>query len=374
MHKVNGSWSITLLACETALGSDWPETWRSLLAGQNAPLKRYAGQGVMSVTPVIPVPHWRPERQERPPVDLFRTLYRRMIASLSNQSYGQFYLATNHAEADIAVCPPQNNDVRPLTGRLPDEAIPGPAPTLVQSACSSGMTALALAAMASRRTQRPSLILALDTLADIEIIGFKVAGALSPSRARPFSGASDGLSIGEAALALKVAWLPDGAGGTDDPRLLGYGMSCDAHHPTDPDPSGAEIERSWRMAIAMAGLEPEDIDVVFLHGTGTPANDVVEADVCHRIWGTDLPLPVSLKSALGHTMGCSGLLNVAAAHSALQDKRVPPTLAEGSPGKATLPIAITMAASMDAPRYALCVSSGFGGHNMAAVLGIDHDA
>ncbi len=369
MNRVGGSWSITPIACETALGSDWPETWQALLAGRSAPLTQYTGQGVMSATPVISVPHWRSGRAKRPPVDLFRTLYCRVFGGLSAQDYGQCYLATNHADADIAVCQSDNGNVKPLTGRLLDEAAPGPAPTLVQSACSSGMTALALAAIASRRTQRPSLVLALDTLADVEIIGFKVAGALSPDRARPFSGASDGLTIGEAALALRVAWISGEVDRADTPHLLGYGISCDAFHPTDPDPSGAEIERAWRTAITMAGLEPRDIDIVFLHGTGTPANDVVEANVYHRIWGTDLPLPVSLKSALGHTMGCSGLLNVVAAQSALQDKRVPPTLTEVPHGEVVLPIAVAMATSMDAPRYALCVSSGFGGNNMAAVLG-----
>lgn len=368
MRDGTGAWKFTTLACETALGSDWPTTWDAMIEGQLAPLVRYEGQGIMSPTEVIPVRQWR--AADTADNGVFFRVYDQLMKRIAKPEPASLYLATNHADADNALPLIENRSRSSLTARLAGRT--ACAPLLVQSACSSGMTALVAAALAARRTNAPTTVIAIDTLADIEIIGFKVAGALSPGRAAPFSGASDGLTIGEAAIAIRVEWQPENAA-NGPPALLGFGMTCDGYHPTDPDPSGSELERAWRAAIRMAGLEISDIDIALLHGTGTPANDSIETEVCERIWGSEIPAICSLKGALGHTMGCSGLLNLIAAQASIEHGLLPPTLPDIRGRNSPLPIAEGTARRLDGARYALCVSSGFGGQNLAAIVGADNE-
>ncbi|QPH56033.1 beta-ketoacyl synthase N-terminal-like domain-containing protein [Pontivivens ytuae] len=309
-------------------------------------------------------------------VALFPRLYRAyMAAVVQDPSYlpaSTVFLATNHGDADVAVR--DMPETLPMMSRLhrgPDlEAVA--VPTLIQSACSSGMTALISAAISARAQGMPSYVVSLDTLADVEILGFRAAKALAPERARPFSTQVDGLTIGEAGMVIKVAWHPASAYPSSKPdctviALLGFGVSCDAYHPTDPDPDGHDIERAWCHALTVAGLRSEDVDLVYLHGTGTRANDAVETKVCRRMWPESLPAVASMKSALGHTMGSAGVLNTLATGSALQEARVPPTLAK-SERNLMLPVATGAAQDLVAPRVGLAVSSGFGGLNAALVL------
>lgn len=368
MRDGTGTWKITTLACETALGRDWPTTWDAMIEGQFAPMVHYSGLGVMSPTDVIPVRQWRVA--DTADVGVFRRVYHQLLGRIAKPDLGALYLATNHADADTALASMEDRPRSSVTTRLAGDT--ERAPLLVQSACSSGMTALVAAALAARRTGAPTTVVAVDTVADIEIIGFRVAGALSPGRAAPFSGASDGLTIGEAAAAIRVEWQTENAANAP-PALLGFGMTCDGYHPTDPDPSGSQLERAWRGAICMAGLALSDIDVVFLHGTGTKANDSVETEVCGRLWGSEMPAICSLKGMLGHTMGCSGLLNLIAAQASIEHGLLPPTLQDKQRRNNLLPIAEGTARRLDGARYALCVSSGFGGQNLAAIIGVSNE-
>ena len=87
---------------------------------------------------------------------------------------------------------------------------------------------------------------------------------------------------------------------------------------------------------------------------------------------SEMPALCSLKGMLGHTMGCSGLLNLIAAQASIEHGLLPPTLQDKQRRDNLLPIAEGKARRLDGARYALCVSSGFGGQNLAAIIGVSN--
>jgi 3-oxoacyl-(acyl-carrier-protein) synthase len=146
-------------------------------------------------------------------------------------------------------------------------------------------------------------------------------------------------------------------------------MSCDAGHPTDPDPSGVWLERAIRDALARANLAPPGIAGVVAHGTGTRKNDSVEAEVYRRVFDDMVPPVTSVKGTLGHIMGAAGLLNIAVAVEAVRDGRLPPTAGKGDP-IAGLDIVFD-AGGRNLPKKGpvLTVACGFGGNNVALIVG-----
>src|SRR5690606_10408718 len=104
------------------------------------------------------------------------------------------------------------------------------------------------------------------------------------------------------------------------------GLACDAHHITRPHPEGEGSRRALLAAIERSGLTPRDVDHVNAHGTGTPANDLIEARVLREIFGDHRPPVTSLKSMLGHCMGAASALEAIACVLTIESGTIPPTI------------------------------------------------
>jgi 3-oxoacyl-(acyl-carrier-protein) synthase len=235
----------------------------------------------------------------------------------------------------------------------------------ISCACASGLAALALAGRRLRRGQcRQVLIVGTDSISPFVLRGFSALLALSPTGCRPFDRGRDGLSLGDGAGALLL---------TTDPRqdaplmLTGWGESNDANHITGPSRDGAGLASAMERALSSAGVGAASVDVVHLHGTGTPYNDAMEPKAMARVFAP-LPPAAGSKGQIGHTLGAAGILESLVALAALERGTTPPNtgLTEPDPDSAL----DLQPASRPLPRShtALKVAAGFGGINAALVF------
>jgi 3-oxoacyl-[acyl-carrier-protein] synthase II len=154
-------------------------------------------------------------------------------------------------------------------------------------------------------------------------------------------------------------------------EVLGYGMSSDAHHVTEPDPVGTNPARAMTMAMAEAGITPDQIGYVNAHGTSTPAGDSAETRALKLALGDEQAarIPVSsTKSETGHLLGATGALEVAVTALAMRDRFLPPTINLTDPDpECDLDYIPNVGRGADV-RVAVSNSFGFGGHNAVLVL------
>jgi len=216
-------------------------------------------------------------------------------------------------------------------------------------------------------------------ITQVGIAGFSAMRALSqrnddPEHAsRPFEVDRDGFVMGEAGAVLVLEEL--GHATRRDARiyaeLAGYGVSSDAQHLTEPDPTGQSPARAMRMAFADAGVSPEQIDYINAHGTSTPLGDASETRVIKRALGEHIArrVPVSsTKGATGHTLGASGAVEAIFCALAIHEGVLPPTINYETPDpECDLDYVPNEARQADIG-VAVSNSSGFGGHNATIVL------
>ena len=180
----------------------------------------------------------------------------------------------------------------------------GPAYTL-STACSSGARALASARSLLAMGLCDAVVAGgADSLCGLTSNGFAALQAICEGVTNPCSRNRAGLTLGEGTALFLL--LPE-PGGT---QLSGVGESSEAHHMSAPEPSGAGAEAAMRAALADAGLAPEAIAYLNLHGTGTPLNDAMECQAVERVFGIALPVS-STKPLVGHTLGAAGALEAA---------------------------------------------------------------
>ena len=209
----------------------------------------------------------------------------------------------------------------------------------------------------------------------VGIVGFNAMRALStrnddPATAsRPFDMGRDGFVMGEAGAVLVLEeWERAEARGADIiAEMVGYGLSGDAHHITEPDPTGTGPATAMTMALADADLQPEDIDYVNAHGTSTPVGDPSEIRVIKKALGEEKAartMVSSTKSMHGHTLGAAGALEGGLTVMALQKGVVPPTinLHDLDPDCAGVDHVANAAREAEITA-ALSNVFGFGGHN-----------
>lgn len=239
----------------------------------------------------------------------------------------------------------------------------GPCVT-VATACSSSAKVFAQAArMVHAGVVDAALVGGVDTLCGSVLFGFNSLGLVSANPCRPFDVSRNGLSLGEAG---GYAILErEGAG----PCLLGYGESSDAHHMSSPHPEGVGARLSMQAAIERAGLTPDDIDYLNLHGTATPKNDEIEATAVARLFGERLRAS-STKAYTGHTLGAAGIVESLIAIEAIESGLMPGTLNCDAPDPACGP-QILRDNLHGTVRYAMNNSFGFGGNNCSLVFGAE---
>ncbi len=191
----------------------------------------------------------------------------------------------------------------------------------------------------------------------------------TPEALRPFDRERAGMLMGEGAVAA-VVQRPGASPGRVHAVVRGVSMNCDAHHPTAP--AAHSIVSAVRDAHQRAEVEPEDIDLVMLHGSGTELNDAAEAGAMSEVLpgGGQGPLLTAIKSMTGHTLGGSGLLSLITAAQSLQKGVVPPVLGLHDPTEeaAGLRLVRDQAATADLTT-AQVNAFGFGGINAVAILG-----
>lgn len=193
---------------------------------------------------------------------------------------------------------------------------------------------------------------------------------VSPEVCRPFSVNRRGLSLGEGGGMLVLEnWDHAKARGAEiRGEVLGFGMSSDAHHITQPCVDGPARAMAW--AVRDAALDSRDIGYINAHGTGTQMNDVTEADAIRRVFGvhTDEVLVSSTKSMHGHTLGAAGAIEAIATLLALGNQLIPPTANFIAPDPACHLNVVATTARNAAVTFALSNTFAFGGLNASVVF------
>ena len=202
------------------------------------------------------------------------------------------------------------------------------------AACAAGNYSIAYANDLIRSGRADVVICgASELLQKIQFAGFVRLGAVAPELCQPFDKNRKGLIIGEGAgiLVLESEAHAVRRGATPLAEIGGTGLACDAHHITRPHPEGAGSLTAMREAILRSGITANDVDFINAHGTGTHANDKVEALVIREVFG-DRPVPVSsMKGMLGHCMGAASALEAVACVLTVQTGVFPPTVSYETP-------------------------------------------
>ena len=403
---------VTGLGIVSPLGNDLESTWRALLAGES---------GVAEITLFdhtdYPV-HFAGELKDfDPTVWMDRKAARRM------DRFAQLVLAAaRQAEADSGIevgSEPERVGASIATGigglrsfqdcydtlkeRGPDRVNPFSIPCIIpnmgagwvsielgtKGPLMSECTACAASNMAigdaldEIRIGRADVMFAGGTEAPITkvgIAGFDAMRALSrrnddpPRASRPFDRERDGLVMGEAGAVLVLEELEHARarGAKVYAELLGYGMSADAAHMTEPDPTGQSPARAMTAALADARVDPTEVGYVNAHATSTPLGDAAETKVIKVALGEEHArrTPISsTKGATGHTFGAAGAIEAVFSVLALRDRTVPPTINYEDPDPdCDLDYVPNEAREVPGLEVAVSNSFGFGGHNATIVV------
>jgi len=405
---------ITGLGCVSPLGNSVDDSWRTLLAGESGAAEITQFDHSDSAYNV----HFACELKDfDPTVWIDRKAARRM------DRFAQMILAAaRQAETDSGVDisrEPERVGASVATGigglrsyqdcydillaRGPDRVSPFSIPSIIPNmgagwvsielgtkgplmsectACAASNMAIGDAADAIRMG-RADVMLAGGTeapITEVGIAGFDAMRALSrrnddPERAsRPFDRGRDGLVMGEAAAILVLEDLEHARarGAKVYGELAGYGVSSDAAHMTEPDPTGANPARAMKMAMQDAGVEATEIGYINAHATSTPLGDASETRVIKQALGEEhaLRTPVSsTKGATGHCFGAAGAIEAVFTTLALYDGKLPPTINYESEDP-ECDLDYIPNESRDAPdlRAVMSNSFGFGGHNATIVI------
>ncbi|HSS81949.1 MAG TPA: beta-ketoacyl-ACP synthase II [Gaiellaceae bacterium] len=214
---------------------------------------------------------------------------------------------------------------------------------------------------------------------EVGIAGFSAMRALSrrnddpEAASRPFDSGRDGFVMGEAGAVVVLEELEHARarGAKIYAELLGYGVSSDARHITEPDPSGINPARAMTMAFGDASVEPDEIDYINAHGTSTPLGDSAETRVIKLALGEEnaRKTPVSsTKGATGHCLGAAGAVEAMFSILAIDRGVLPPTINYEEPDpECDLDYIPNESREADV-RTAVSNSFGFGGHNATVVF------
>jgi nodulation protein E len=249
--------------------------------------------------------------------------------------------------------------------------IHGPAYT-ISTACSSSNHALGQAFWMVRNGQVTAAVAGGSEAVFAEGLmrAWEAMRVVAPDVCRPFSMDRKGLSLGEGAgMLLLENW--DHARARGAPILgevIGFGMSSDAHHITQPCVEGPANAMLW--AIRDAGITPDRVDYINAHGTGTQANDITETQAIRSVLGkrAESVLVSSTKSMHGHTLGAAGAIEAVACLLALKHGLVPPTVNFTSPDPACDLNIVANAVQPAQIEVALSNTFAFGGLNASLVL------
>jgi 3-oxoacyl-[acyl-carrier-protein] synthase II len=246
---------------------------------------------------------------------------------------------------------------------------------MIPTACAAGNYAIGYG-FDLIRTGRVDAMLAggSDAFSRIPYTGFARLGAIAPERCQPFDKNRKGMVPGEGAaiLILEPLDAAEKRGAKIYAEVLGYGVSCDAHHMTAAHPQAEGGIRAMTAAMKEAGVRPEQIDYISAHGTGTPTNDRIESIGVRTLFGDYAPkVPMSsIKSMLGHTMGAASAIEAVACALAIDTGWIPPTINHEEPDPDCGLDIVPNYARETHPRIVLNNAYAFGGNNASLCLGL----
>lgn len=202
----------------------------------------------------------------------------------------------------------------------------GPSWTLT-NACAAGNFSIAKA-MDEIQSGRVDVMIAagVDALSWVAFTGFSSLRAMSPDFCSPFDKDRKGLILGEGAAVLILESIEHLQKRSRNSKavLKGYGLNCDAHHITQPDPDAVGAITAMQEALHHAQLSPKDIQYVSSHGTGTRANDSMESKALFKCFGSGITTS-SVKGNIGHTLGAASVIEAALSVKIINEKIIPPT-------------------------------------------------
>jgi 3-oxoacyl-[acyl-carrier-protein] synthase II len=237
------------------------------------------------------------------------------------------------------------------------------------AACATGIWAIAQGTLLIHTGQCQRVVVgAVEApITPLTLAGFGQMGALATTGAYPFDRHREGLVLGEGAsiLVLESAELAQQRAAKIYGRVLSFGLTNDAYHANQPEPTGRSAIAAIKQCLERSNLRPQDIDYIHAHGTATQLNDKREAQIIQYLFGRRVPVS-STKGATGHTLGASGAIGAAFCLMALRHQVLPPCTGLRSP-EFDLDL-------VTAPRYikvknTLCFSFGFGGQNAVMSFG-----
>jgi len=254
------------------------------------------------------------------------------------------------------------------------------APISLSTACASGATAIQLAVEAIRRGDTAAAVaVGADCSVNNEmVIRFNLLSALSvandvPEQAsKPFSKDRDGFVVAEgaAALVLEDYDAAVARGATVRAVVRGIGERADDFHRTRSRPDGSAIIGSIRNCVDDSGLEPDRVDYINAHGTGTPENDKMEAMSVEAVFGeASSGIPISAnKSMIGHTISAAGAIEAVFSIQTIESGTIPPTINHRVPDPAITLDVVPNVARTAPVSIVLSNSFGFGGQNACLIL------
>ncbi|MBV17479.1 MAG: beta-ketoacyl-[acyl-carrier-protein] synthase II [Thalassospira sp.] len=246
----------------------------------------------------------------------------------------------------------------------------GPA-YVISTACSSSGKAFASAQRLMDAGMCDAVIVGgVDSLCRLTVRGFDALNSISEGVCNPLSKNRDGINIGEGCA---LFTLRRDAG---DIALMGVGETSDAHHPNAPHPDGIGAISAMKSALKIAGLTPDDISYINMHGTATPLNDSMESTAIAQIFGTTVAVS-STKPMTGHTLGAAGAIEAAILWLSLQHAAdgapLPRHHWDGAIDPDVTPMnLVAQTGQRVAPNDRLAMMSNsfaFGGSNVSVILG-----
>jgi 3-oxoacyl-[acyl-carrier-protein] synthase II len=241
------------------------------------------------------------------------------------------------------------------------------------SACSSSTIAIGYGSDAIRTGQLDAAVCGgSDALSRLTFSGFNALRLMDPQPCRPFDTSRNGMNIGEgAAILVLEEWeRARRRGAAIYAELGGYALTCEAFHPTAPEPEGNAIAATIRGALDAAEVDPSAIDHVNAHGTATPQNDRAESRGLHVVFGERARrLPVtSVKSMVGHCLGAAGAIEAAVTALTVARGIVPPTIHHDTTDPECAVEVVANTAREMPVRWAVSTSLAFGGNDSALVF------
>jgi 3-oxoacyl-[acyl-carrier-protein] synthase II len=241
---------------------------------------------------------------------------------------------------------------------------------IIANACASGTNAIghAFECVRSGKYQRV-LTGGYDALCELVFVGFDSLQAATPEKCRPFDRDRTGMVLGEGAaiFALENFESARARGANILAELIGYGISTDNHHLTQPDPSGRGPRLAMQCALESAGISARAVDYINAHGTATPFNDAAEGKAIAELFNSRVPVS-STKAMMGHSLGAAGAIEALFCLLAIRHQFLPPNINFRS-GDESLDLNIVANESRsEAISVALSNSFGFGGTNASLLI------